>query len=164
MKFPASTVQTSFDSPLGRIIAAASDGKLVGVWFDQQRHLPDISHWPSVSEHPVLQQTRIQLNDYFNGKRSTFELPLDLSMGTLFQQKVWQALLKIPCGTTASYGALSAAIGQPTAMRAVGGAVGRNPLSIVVPCHRVIGTDGSLTGYAGGLARKTALLQLESKP
>lgn len=164
MKFPASTVQTSFDSPLGRIIAAASEGKLVGLWFDKQRHLPDTRGWAHVSEHPVLQQTRIQLNDYFNGRRSTFELPLDLSMGTLFQRKVWQALLKIPRGTTASYGALSAAIGQPTAQRAVGGAVGRNPLSIVVPCHRVIGSDGSLTGYAGGLARKTALLQLESKP
>jgi len=164
MKFPASTVQTGFDSPLGRIIAAASDDKLVGIWFDKQRHLPDTGAWAQVSEHPVLQQTRIQLNDYFNGRRSSFELPLDLSMGTLFQQKVWQALLKIPCGTTVSYGALSAAIGQPAAQRAVGGAVGHNPFSIVVPCHRVIGTDGSLTGYAGGLERKTALLKLETKP
>lgn len=164
MKFPASTVQTSFDSPLGRIIAAANDDKLVGIWFDKQRHLPDTRAWAQVSEHPVLQQTRIQLNDYFNGRRSTFELPLDLSMGTLFQQKVWQALLKIPCGTTVSYGALSAAIGQPAARRAVGGAVGHNPFSIVVPCHRVIGADGGLTGYAGGLERKTALLQLETKP
>lgn len=164
MKFPASTVQTSFDSPLGRILLAAHEDKLVGIWFDGQRHLPDTSRWTRVREHPVLQQTQRQLSDYFAGRRNTFELPLDLSMGTLFQQQVWRALLQIPLGTTASYGAVSAAIGKPTAVRAVGGAVGHNPWSIVVPCHRVVGADGSLTGYAGGLERKTALLQLESKP
>ncbi len=164
MKFPASTVQTSFDSPLGRIILAAADDKLVGIWFDGQRHLPDTRHWTRVGEHPVLQLAQRQLSDYFAGRRGVFELPLDLRLGTLFQQQVWRALLKIPRGATASYGAVSTAIGKPAALRAVGGAVGRNPWSIVVPCHRVIGADGSLTGYAGGLARKTALLQLESKP
>jgi methylated-DNA-[protein]-cysteine S-methyltransferase len=88
-------------------------------------------------------------------------LPLDLSAGSPFQQAVWQALLAIPRGNTTSYGVLSSRIGRPTALRAVGGAIGRNPLSIVVPCHRVIGSNGSLTGYAGGLDRKIALLQLE---
>ncbi|MDD5335657.1 MAG: methylated-DNA--[protein]-cysteine S-methyltransferase [Rhodoferax sp.] len=164
MKFPASTVQTSFDSPLGRIILAAAEDKLVGIWFDGQRHQPDTRLWTRVREHLVLQLAQHQLSDYLAGRRSTFELPLDLSLGTLFQQQVWRALLKIPRGATASYGAVSAAIGKPAALRAVGGAVGRNPWSIVVPCHRVIGADGSLTGYAGGLERKTALLQLESQP
>ncbi len=162
MKFAASTVQTSFDSPLGRILVAASDDKLVGLWFDSQRHLPDTSSWIDGSHHPVLQQAQRQLSEYFTGHRTTFELPLDLSNGTLFQQKVWQTLLKIPRGATWSYGAVSAAIGKPAAVRAVGGAIGRNPLGIVVPCHRVIGANGSLTGYAGGLDRKVALLKLES--
>lgn len=161
MKFSASTVQTSFDSPLGRIILAATGNKLVGVWFDGQRHQPDTSTWPVASEHPVLQQARSQLSDYFAGRRTSFELPLDFAQGTGFQQDVWRALLKIPRGTTCSYGALSADIGKPAAVRAVGGAVGRNPLSIIVPCHRVVGAAGALTGYAGGLERKTALLQLE---
>jgi methylated-DNA-[protein]-cysteine S-methyltransferase len=109
----------------------------------------------------VLQQAAEQLAQYFAGQRSTFDLPLDLSNGTAFQQAVWQALLDIAPGQTCSYKTLSAAVGRPAAMRAVGGAVGRNPLSIIVPCHRVVGAHGALTGYAGGLARKTALLQLE---
>jgi methylated-DNA-[protein]-cysteine S-methyltransferase len=161
MKFAASTVQSSFDSPLGPILIAAKDDKLVGVWFDSQRHLPDTSSWRQASDHPVLQQARAQLTEYFAGRRTAFELPLDLSVGTLFQQSVWRVLLKIPRGATWTYGAVSAAIGQPAAVRAVGGAVGRNPLGIVVPCHRVIGANGSLTGYAGGLDRKVALLKLE---
>ena len=161
MKFAKSTVQTNYDSPLGRIILAATDDKLAGVWFDGQRHQPDTSTWPCVTDHPVLQQAITQLSDYFSGQRTSFELPLDLSNGTPFQQNVWQAMLKIPAGATLTYGALSAMLGQPTAVRAVGGAVGRNPLSIIVPCHRVVGANGALTGYAGGLERKTALLQLE---
>jgi methylated-DNA-[protein]-cysteine S-methyltransferase len=161
MKFAPSTVQSSFDSPLGPILIAAKDDKLVGVWFDSQRHLPDTSNWISASDDPVLRQTQTQLTEYFSGLRTTFELPLDLSVGTLFQQSVWRVLLKIPRGATWSYGAVSAAIGKPAAVRAVGGAVGRNPLGIVVPCHRVIGANGSLTGYAGGLDRKVALLKLE---
>jgi methylated-DNA-[protein]-cysteine S-methyltransferase len=161
MRYPASTVQTSYDSPLGRIILAASDQRLVGLWFEGQRHQPDRSSWPANPEHPVLQQARGQLSEYFAGQRTSFELPLDLSAGTAFQQGVWRALLKIPGGATRSYAALSADIGKPAAARAVGGAVGRNPLSIIVPCHRVVGAGGALTGYAGGLARKVALLQLE---
>lgn len=161
MKFAAATVQTSFDSPLGRIILAASGNTLVGVWFDGQRHQPDTSIWPQSSAHPVLQQAQSQLTDYFAGRRTSFELPLDFAQGTGFQQDVWRALLKIPRGATRSYGALSADIGKPAAVRAVGAAIGRNPLSIIVPCHRVVGADGALTGYAGGLERKTALLRLE---
>lgn len=161
MKFAASTVQTGYDSPLGPMILAASGDRLVGVWFDGQRHQPERSNWPAVPQHPVLQQATSQLDDYFAGRRAAFELPLDLSAGTAFQQQVWRALLHIARGTTCSYGALSADIGRPTAVRAVGGAVGHNPLSIIVPCHRVLGAGGALTGYAGGLARKTALLQIE---
>ena len=161
MKYPKTTIQTHYDSPLGRIILAASGERLVGVWFDDQRHLPDFSNWPQAPAHKVLETAKAQLNDYFAGHRTTFDLPLDLSTGTDFQQSVWRALLSIPTGTTSSYGAMSVMLGNPKAVRAVGGAIGRNPLSIIVPCHRVLGSDGTLTGYAGGLARKTALLQLE---
>jgi methylated-DNA-[protein]-cysteine S-methyltransferase len=161
MKFSSRTVQTHFESPLGRLILAASDNKLCGLWFDGQPHLPDMTTWPSAPDHPVLQQAQSQLRDYFAGRRSHFDLPLDLSSGTAFQQQVWRALLAIPSGSTCSYGAVSAAIGKPTAVRAVGGAIGRNPLGIIVPCHRVIGASGALTGYTGGLQHKVALLQLE---
>ena len=161
MKYPRPTVQTHYDCPLGRIILAASGERLVGVWFDNQRHLPDFSNWPQAPTHKVLETTKAQLSDYFAGHRTTFDLPLDLSTGTDFQQSVWRALLSIPPGATSSYGAISVMLGNPKAVRAVGGAIGRNPLSIIVPCHRVLGSDGTLTGYAGGLARKTALLQLE---
>ena len=161
MRFSAATVQTRFDSPLGLVMVAAAHERLVGLWFEGQRHQPDAAAWPAAPQHPVLQQARAQLGEYFAGRRLSFDLPLDLSAGTGFQQAVWQALLAIPRGSTCSYGGLSAAIGKPTAVRAVGGAVGRNPLSIIVPCHRVVGADGALTGYAGGLTRKTTLLQLE---
>jgi len=161
MKFAPSTVQTSYDSPLGRIILAAAHDRLVGVWFDGQSHQPDTSRWPADRDQPVLQQAQTQLSAYFAGQRQAFKLALDLSAGTDFQQSVWRALLQIPFGATLSYGALSASIGKPAAVRAVAGAVARNPLSIIVPCHRVLGAGASLTGYAGGLPRKTALLQLE---
>jgi methylated-DNA-[protein]-cysteine S-methyltransferase len=161
MKFDRSIVQTRYDSPLGPMIVAATANGLAGAWFEDQRHLPDSSGWPEEPGHPVLRRAVAQLEEYFCGLRSGFDLPLDLQGGTPFQQSVWQALLSIPRGGTISYGVLGHRIGQPSAMRAVGAAVGRNPLSIVVPCHRVLGADGSLTGYAGGLERKTALLQLE---
>ena len=157
------TVQASYDSPLGRIILAAAGGKLVGLWFAGQRHQPDPSTWPMAVDHPVMQQAMAQLIEYFAGRRTVFELPLDLGTGTGFQQAVWRSLVQIPYGATRSYGALSSAIGKPAAVRAVGGAVGRNPLSIIVPCHRVLGASGALTGYAGGLTRKSALLQLEGR-
>lgn len=161
MNLPKTTVQSDFTSPLGRIVLAATDTALVGVFFDDQAHLPDWQHWPHASGHPVLQQAQAELMAYFAGTRTVFDVPLDLGCGTAFQQAVWRALLAIPCAATSTYGAVSAAIGKPAAVRAVGGAVGRNPLSIIVPCHRVVGANGSLTGYAGGLPRKVALLQLE---
>jgi methylated-DNA-[protein]-cysteine S-methyltransferase len=109
----------------------------------------------------VLKEVSRQLTEYFAGQRTQFDVPLDLAYGTAFQQSVWQALLKIPQGGTASYSEVSQRIGNPAAVRAVGAAVGRNPVSVIVPCHRVMGANGALTGYAGGLDRKTALLTLE---
>lgn len=163
MKHATSTLQASYDSPLGRIILAATGEQLVGVWFDGQRHQPDTSTWPVATDHPVLQLAKTQLSEYFAGHRTTFDLPLALDRGTDFQQAVWRALLSVPSGATVTYGELSQRVGKPAAVRAVGGAVGRNPLSIVVPCHRVLGANGALTGYAGGLERKTALLHLEGR-
>lgn len=165
MTFDDSIVQTHYQSPLGTMTLAATQAGLAGVWFERQRHLPaeldSPSRWPVNAAHPVLKKTAQQLTEYFAGQRQTFDMPLDLSGGTVFQQAVWQALLRIESGQTSSYGKVSKAIGNTTAIRAVGAAVGRNPISIIVPCHRVLGADGSLTGYAGGLDRKTALLRLE---
>jgi methylated-DNA-[protein]-cysteine S-methyltransferase len=168
MKFDTPIVQTTFQSPLGTMIIAATAKGLAGLWFEGQRHLPPELAGPHQSapqkadpEHPVLKNVSQQLTEYFAGQRSRFEVPLDLTSGTAFQQSVWQALQAIPYGRTASYGDVSRRVGKPTAVRAVGAAVGRNPVSIIVPCHRVMGANGSLTGYAGGLDRKTALLKLE---
>jgi methylated-DNA-[protein]-cysteine S-methyltransferase len=164
MKFDSNIVQARFDSPLGSMIVAATGEGVAGIWFEGQRHMPDNSAWPWQPDHPVLCLAKKQLADYFAGARGAFRLPLDLRGGTAFQRSVWDALLAIPRGGTTSYGMLSRSIGCPAAVRAVGAAVGRNPVSIVVPCHRVLGADGSLTGYAGGLDRKTALLRLEGVP
>ena len=162
MKFKTATIYTThIDSRLGGVTLAATDKGLAGLWFDHQKHSPDTAGWQPNDAHPVLREASAQLRDYFGGKRQQFDLLLDLSHGTEFQQSVWQALLAIPSGATTSYGALSAGVGKPAAVRAVGAAVGRNPISVIVPCHRVVGNDGSLTGYAGGLERKTALLELE---
>ncbi len=163
MKHHPDTRFTTWDGPMGRMVLAASPRGLSGVWFEGQRHGPDTSAWRQAPDHPVLQQAISQLQQYFDGQRQHFDLPLDLSGGTPFQQQVWQALLGITPGATTSYGGLSAAIGKPAAVRALGAAVGRNPVSVIVPCHRVLGSDGSLTGYAGGLERKTALLRLEAQ-
>jgi methylated-DNA-[protein]-cysteine S-methyltransferase len=148
-------------SPLGSMTLAATATGLAGIWFDGQKHMPDTGAWPVQADHPLLLLAANQLAQYFAGQRRQFDLPLDLDQGTVFQQAVWQGLLGIPAGQTVSYGALGARIGRAGAVRAVGAAVGRNPLSIVVPCHRVVGANGSLTGYAGGLERKAALLELE---
>jgi methylated-DNA-[protein]-cysteine S-methyltransferase len=166
MKFDTSIVQTRVPSPLGPIAIAATAKGLAGLWFtDNQRYLPKEltgpAAWPEDADHPILKQACQQLGEYFAGRRSHFDLPLDLSCGTAFQQAVWRALLAIPHGEVVSYGEVSRRISQPAAVRAVGGAVGRNPVSIIVPCHRVMGTNGALTGYGGGLDRKTALLRLE---
>lgn len=161
MKFDPSIVQARYASPLGPMVVAATSRGVAGIWFEGQKHMPDASAWPEQPDHSVVLRAISQLDEYFKGTRSTFDLPLDLQGGTAFQQSVWQALLAIPCGGTTSYGLLGQRIGRPAAMRAVGAAVGRNPVCVVVPCHRVVGANGALTGYAGGLERKTALLQLE---
>ena len=165
MNFHTTIVQTTYQSPLGAMKLAATDAGLAGVWFDGQRHAPaELStplSWPVDSAHAVLIKTAAQLSEYFQGQRHDFDLPLDLSGGTAFQQGVWQALLTIASSHTTSYSSISRIMGNPKAVRAVGAAIGRNPISIIVPCHRVIGSGGTLTGYAGGLDRKTALLRLE---
>lgn len=154
-------VCTRYESPLGTMLLAATDRGLAGVWFEGQRHGPDARGWREDARHPVLMAAIEQLRAYFAGERTEFVLPLDFEAGTPFQQSVWSALCGIPRGGTTSYADLARRLGKPQAARAIGAAVGRNPVSIVVPCHRVLGTGGALTGYAGGLERKSALLRLE---
>ena len=164
MKFSKhNTARCSLPSPWGPMTLVAHDTALIWVGFDGQKHAPDYKQWPVRTDHPVLQAACTQLQQYFAGERHNFDLPMDLSNGTDFQQRVWQRLLHIAPGATTSYGAISSDLAQPLAVRAVGGAVGRNPISIIVPCHRVLGRDGAITGYAGGVDRKVALLQLESR-
>lgn len=167
MQYHPRTVQMRITTVLGPVRLAASPAGLSGVWFEGQRHEPvswlnGSTPWADADDHPLLQETARQLQQYLKGDRAGFELPLDLAGGTPFQQEVWRALLAIGRGATTSYGALSRQLGRPLAVRAVGAAVGRNPLSVVVPCHRVVGASGSLTGYAGGLDRKAVLLKLEN--
>ena len=162
MNFAPTIRKTRIDSPVGPIIVAATDEGLAGLWFDDQKHQPPWQGWPDRDADPTLLQAAAELQQYFAGERTAFTLPLDLQGGTPFQQSVWQALLHIPYGVCTTYGTLAQTLDRPKAVRAVGTAVGRNPLGIIVPCHRVLGADGSLTGYAGGLGRKAALLTLES--
>lgn len=162
MQFHPATVSARHDSPLGPLLLAATDQGLAGLWFEGQRHWPAAAaQWVAQPAHPVLALAREQLDAYFGGRLHAFDLPLDLPRGTPFQARVWAGLCAIPRGQTLSYAALSERIGTPAAVRAVGAAIGRNPVSIVVPCHRVLGKAGALTGYAGGLERKSALLRLE---
>ena len=155
--------QTQVSSPLGELLLAASNTGLAGVWFvDGQVHMPDSSQWLTHDQHPVLLSAAKQIAGYFNGQRQSFDLHLAKSWGTPFQRQVWQALMQIPYGHTTSYGQIAQAIGNAKAVRAVGAAIGQNPHSIVVPCHRVLGANGALTGFAGGLHRKQHLLQLEA--
>lgn len=152
-------------TPLGPVLLLASPHGLAGLWFKGQRHHPAadrVAQWTLAPRNPLLREAERQLDAYFGATESAFDLPVDLSAGTDFQQTVWRALLGIPRGNTASYRTLAQQIGRPLAARAVGAAVGRNPVSIIVPCHRVVGSDGGLIGYAGGLDRKHALLRLES--
>jgi methylated-DNA-[protein]-cysteine S-methyltransferase len=154
------TAQAHLSSPLGPILLARTEAGLAGAWFEAQKWHPEPLDAPERPDDPLLQQAAEQIAEYFAGTRSHFELPLDLH-GTAFQRSVWQALCGIEAGATQSYAAIARSLGSPQAVRAVGAAVGRNPVSVIVPCHRVVGTDGSLTGYAGGLDRKRALLVLE---
>jgi len=151
------------DTLLGPMTLATTSRGLAGAWFTDQRHYPrPVALGLRDDRHLPLLIAAQQVQEFLAGTRQHFELPLDLDDGTPFQQSVWRALLQIPLGTTRSYADIGAAIGKPFAVRAVGAAVGRNPVSIVVPCHRVVGSNGALTGYAGGLARKARLLALEA--
>jgi methylated-DNA-[protein]-cysteine S-methyltransferase len=155
--------QSHTTSPLGDVLLAATEQGLAGVWFVQgQEHMPDSSEWTTEDAHPTLAAAAQQLHDYFSGQRKSFDLPLQPAWGTPFQRAVWQALQRIPYGHTSTYGDIARAIGNPKAVRAVGAAIGQNPHTIVVPCHRVVGANGSLTGFAGGLERKKHLLLHEA--
>ena len=142
---------------------AVQGNALAGVWFNGQAHQPDPSGWPECPDHPVLLAAALQLHEYFAGERRSFNLPLQADQGTAFQRSVWGKLGAIGFGSSTSYRAIAAHIGRPGAARAVGAALGRNPLLIVQPCHRIVGAHGNLSGYAAGLQRKMALLELESR-
>ena len=146
-------------SPVGALIIAASDAGLHAIEFPRNRHPADREGWMP-GDHRLLDLAARQLDDYFAAKRCVFDLPL-APCGTEFQRAVWMALAGIGYGETISYAQLAQRVGKPTAMRAVGAANGRNPLPIVLPCHRVIGADGALTGFGGGLPTKQFLLELE---
>lgn len=146
------------ESPVGPLTLVSDGAAIAGIYFAESKHgaPPEGPH----GEDKILLAAKKQLDSYFSGKRRTFDLAL-APRGTPFQTRVWNALTKIPYGETKSYGAIAAMIGSPKAVRAVGAANGRNPIPIVIPCHRVIGADGSLTGFGGGMARKEILLDLE---
>ena len=148
-------------SPVGELTLVASDAGLVAIlWENDPPGRVRLNLDVEDNRHPVLVEVERQLDEYFAGRRKQFTLPLDMS-GTAFQREVWNALLTIPFGETRSYAQIAQQIGNPTAVRAVGAANGKNPLSIVAPCHRVVGSTGALTGFAGGLDVKARLLALE---
>ena len=157
---PTTTITTTLDSPVGPLFLAADEEGLTLIEFASPRHPAARGPAWTPGANPVLQRARAQLAEYFRGARTTFDLPL-APRGTGFRRQVWQALASIPYGATISYAELAARIGRPTASRAVGAANGRNPLPIVLPCHRVIGAGGGLTGFGGGLPVKRFLLELE---
>ena len=158
-----------YDSPAGRLMVGVHGGSVcLCDWVTGQRietTLRRINKFLPPSDTPddmdLLENTRLQLHEYFSGIRSCFDLPVE-AMGTAFQRRVWDALLQIPYGETSTYKDIALSVGSPRGVRAVASAIGTNPLSVIIPCHRVVGSDGSLTGYAGGLAAKKFLLQLES--
>jgi methylated-DNA-[protein]-cysteine S-methyltransferase len=150
-------------TPLGEVIFAGTDKGLVGCWFHDQAHLPTLQTWQHDQQLLLLRQAHQQWLAYLKGELKQFDLPLHFLWGTPFQQSVWTALQNIPYGQTTSYADIAHAVARASAFRAVGAAVGRNPLSVIVPCHRVMGASGALTGYAGGLPRKQHLLQLEAQ-
>ena len=155
-------VYQTMPSPVGTLTLVATPRGLAAIlWQDDRPGRVPLAPSTAMPDHPVIGRAETQLGEYFAGSRQIFDLALD-PVGTPFQRSVWTALAAIPYGETRSYAAIAAAIGHPTASRAVGAANGRNPLSIVVPCHRVIGASGALTGFAGGLAGKRWLLDHEA--
>jgi methylated-DNA-[protein]-cysteine S-methyltransferase len=151
---------TTVASPIGPLTLTASEGRLTSLYMEEHHHAPEL---PEQGEHTKdgFEEAISQLEAYFVGTLQKFDLPLSLE-GTAFQKQVWAGLLEIPYGETVSYGELARSVGRPSASRAVGLANGRNPLAIIVPCHRVIGANGSVVGYGGGLDRKVWLLQHEA--
>jgi methylated-DNA-[protein]-cysteine S-methyltransferase len=148
---------------LGPMVLASNGDALTGAWFDGQRHQPSIdASWQRHRSLPILLRAAVELAEYFAGERTAFALSL-APAGTPFQREVWQAIAAVPYGETIAYRDLAAAIGRPASIRAAAAATGRNPLSIVIPCHRIVGADGSLTGYAGGIERKRTMLALEQR-
>jgi methylated-DNA-[protein]-cysteine S-methyltransferase len=153
---------TRLATPIGELTLAASGTALTAVYFPTSRHGPppvERAGWDD-GTHPLLARTRTQLEEYFAGSRTRFDLPLEPA-GSAFERRVWDALLAIPFGSTTSYGEIARRLGDPRATRAVGAANGKNPIPIIVPCHRVIGADGDLTGFGGGIERKRWLLAHE---
>ena len=156
--------QLTLATPLGEMLLAASPRGLAGAWFAGQRWHPGPLAVPARADDLLLREAGRELAAYFAGDLKVFELPLDLDFhGTPFQREVWHALRRLPAGATCTYAALAKSMGRATAARAVGSAVGRNPLLVFVPCHRVIGARGDLAGYSGGLPRKQVLLELEQR-
>lgn len=151
------------ESPVAPLLLTASNSGLSGLYLEGQKHFPKISaDWTASPELPIFARAQAQLNEYFAQERQTFDLSLD-PQGTRFQRQVWQYLRQIPFGETTSYGAIARALGKSGAAQAVGAANGRNPISIIVPCHRVVGSSGQMTGYAGGIDKKQWLLRHEQR-
>ena len=151
------------ETALGTLLATAQDGRLAGLYFDGKPHAPQTQpDWQEDPKATPFAECARQIDEYLAGKRDAFDLPLAPS-GTDFQQRVWREIAKIPFGGKITYAELARRAGAPGSARAAGAATGRNPLSIVVPCHRVVGSGGSLTGYAGGIERKARLLALEAR-
>lgn len=149
---------------LGKVLLVSDGQALTGLYFADKSHAPiPAAEWQEDASLKLFLMAQAQLQEYMLGNRNDFIIPYQLGNGTLFQQKVWKALVSIPYGVTKSYQALAVAIGAPKSTRAVATAVARNPLSLVIPCHRIIGSNGALTGYAGGLDRKKLLLTLEQQ-
>jgi methylated-DNA-[protein]-cysteine S-methyltransferase len=156
------TRHTTMDSPLGQLTLTARGEFLTGIFYEGHWHMPPPDYFGIAAgiEEPLFEQTRVQLGEYLEGKRTQFDVPFE-ARGNAFQEKVWQRLQHIPFGETISYGELALEMGDTHLAQAVGSAVGRNPISIIIPCHRVVGRNGQLTGYAGGLRNKRFLLELE---
>jgi len=151
----------TYESSHGGMLLVAADEGLAGVYFNRQKHHPgNQADWLRKPDHRLLRQAKRELAEYFAGKRKRFDVPL-APQGTPFQRAVWKAISSVGFGETISYAELARRAGHEGSARAAGAATGRNPIGIIVPCHRIMGSDGSLTGYAGGLARKRALLALE---
>ncbi|GGF30661.1 methylated-DNA--protein-cysteine methyltransferase [Microbacterium sorbitolivorans] len=151
------------DSPLGTLTIASNGSAITGVWYEQHRYPPTaetLGERALPGTDPLLDAAATQLTEYLAGERASFDLPLDPA-GTEKQKAVWDILCRIPAGQSRTYGEIARELGNPNAAQAVGQAVGHNPVSIVIPCHRVMGADGSVTGYAGGVERKSFLLELE---